>query len=60
MPQPRTVHHLKATVLVELALSVDSLAILRGNAPPGLPLLEQEIKQSHKGSKTSCVAGSTT
>jgi hypothetical protein len=44
MPQLRTVHHLKATVLVELVSSVVRLAILRGNVPPGLPLLEQEIK----------------
>jgi hypothetical protein len=44
MPQPRTVHQLKETVLVELVSSVGRVAILRGNAPPGLPLLEQETK----------------
>jgi hypothetical protein len=44
MPQPRTVHHLKEIVLVELVSSVGWLAILRGNVPPGRPLLEQETK----------------
>jgi hypothetical protein len=34
------------------------LAILRGNVPPGQPLLEQETKGSRKGSRISCVAGS--
>jgi hypothetical protein len=58
MPQLRTVHHLKETVLVELISSVGGLAILHDNVPPGLPVLEQEIKSSHKGSKISCMAGS--
>jgi hypothetical protein len=44
MPQPHMVHPLKETVLVELVSSVVLLAILRGNVPPGLPLLEQETK----------------
>jgi hypothetical protein len=44
MPQPRMVHQLKETVLVELVSSVVFLTILCGNVPPGLPLLEQETK----------------
>jgi hypothetical protein len=51
-------HQLKEAVMVELVSSVVWLAILHDSAQPDLQLLEQEIKQSHKGNRISCMAES--
>jgi hypothetical protein len=51
-------HQLKEAIMVELVSSVVSLATLHGSAQPDLQLLEQEIKQSHKGGRISCMGWS--
>jgi hypothetical protein len=57
MLQTYKMHQLKEAVMVELVSSVVWLATLHGSAQPDLQLLEQEIKQSHKGSRISCMGG---
>jgi hypothetical protein len=54
--QPHNMHQLKEAIMVELVLSVGWLVILHGSAVSDKQFLEQEIKQSHKGSRITCIA----